>query len=111
MIGRQLCRRCLVLLIYADAGTIPASIGPAYASVGLFSDRHAIPCCRKSGVTERFKDHYFVVPQSSSAMCDHARLSVYIAPEVGVMFLCTAVRGVPFRLAASTPRQTACSGP
>src|SRR5262249_49826669 len=54
----------------------------------------------------RFKDHYFVVPQmfiSVSIMLVFA----YVAPEVGVMFLCTLFLVVNFGSLRATPPQSA----
>ena len=75
----------LILLIYSEAGTIPASIGPAYAAIGLFS----VACymvLSETGLTERLKDHYFVAPQSVVGMTISLGF-VYVAPQVGVLFL------------------------
>ena len=95
----------LVLLLYARAGTVPATIGPAFAAIGLIS----VACylvLSETGFTERFRDHYFVVPQlmvSTAIMLAFA----YIAPEVGVMFLCTLFVVFNFGSLRSTPQQTA----
>jgi diguanylate cyclase len=95
----------LVLLIYAHAGTVPATIGPAYGAVGLTS----VACylaLSETGFTERFRDHYFVVPQlivSTAIMLTFT----YIAPEVGVMFLCTLFVVFNFGSLRSTPQQSA----
>ena len=59
----------------------------------------------ESGFNERFKDHYLVAPQS--ALCMVVALGfTYIAPEVGVMFLCTLFIVFSFASLRSTPRQT-----
>src|ERR1700681_3208578 len=50
-----------VLLIYAHAGTIPATMGPAYAACGLLSVAGYL-VLSETGFTERFKDHYLVAP-------------------------------------------------
>jgi diguanylate cyclase (GGDEF)-like protein len=94
-----------VLLIYTRAGTIPATIGPAFAACGLFS----VACylvLSETGFTERFKDHYFVAPQSIISMAIMLTFS-YIAPEVGVIFLCTLFVVFNFSSLRSTPSQTA----
>jgi diguanylate cyclase len=60
----------------------------------------------ETGFTERFKDHYFVAPQlivSTAILLAFA----YIAPEVGMMFLCTLFVVFNFGSLRSTPRQTA----
>jgi diguanylate cyclase len=94
-----------VLLIYAYAGTIPATIGPAFAACGFISVALYL-VLSETGFTERFQDHYFVVPQlvvSTAIMLAFT----YIAPEVGVMFLCTLFVVFNFGSLRSTPRQTA----
>jgi len=95
----------LILLIYSEAGTIPASIGPAYAAIGLFS----VACylvLSETGLTERLKDHYFVAPQSVVGMTVSLGF-VYVAPQVGVLFLCTLFIIFNFASLRSTPWQTA----
>jgi diguanylate cyclase len=95
----------LILLIYSEAGAIPASIGPAYAAIGLFT----VACytvLSETGVTERLKDHYFVAPQSIVGMTVSLAF-VYVAPQVGVLFLCTLFIIFNFASLRSTPWQTA----
>jgi diguanylate cyclase (GGDEF)-like protein len=95
----------LVLTIYAYAGTIPATIGPAFAACGLASVAFYL-VLSETGLTERSSDHYFVVPQlivSTAIMLAFT----YIAPEVGVMFLCALFVVFNFGSLRSTPSQTA----
>jgi diguanylate cyclase len=105
MIAASYVVDALVLLIYAQAGTIPATVSSAFALCGLLS----VACymvLSETGFTERFKDHYFVAPQlfvSSAIMLAFT----YIAPEVGVMFLCTLFVVFNFGSLRSTPWQTA----
>jgi diguanylate cyclase (GGDEF)-like protein len=95
----------LVLLIYARAGTIPLSVGPAYAATGL---SFVVLCTILSelGFNERFSDHYLVAPISAVSMAIMLAFT-YIAPEAGVMFLCTLFIVFAFSSLRSTPRQTA----
>jgi len=105
MIAASYVVDAFVLLIYARAGTIPATISPAFAACGLFS----VACymvLSETGFTERFKDHYFVAPQSIVSMAIMLTFS-YIAPEVGVIFLCTLFVVFNFSSLRSTPSQTA----
>jgi diguanylate cyclase (GGDEF)-like protein len=105
MIAASYVIDAFVLLIYAYAGTIPATIGPAYAASGFVS----VACylvLSETGLTERFKDHYFVAPQLMVSMAIMLAFT-YIAPEVGVMFLCTLFIVFNFGSLRSTPRQTA----
>jgi len=95
----------LILLLYAYAGTIPVTIGPAFAVAGLTSVLFYL-VLSESGLIERFRDHYFVVPQlfiSTAIMLAFT----YVAPQVGVMFLCTLFTVFNFGSLRSTPWQTA----
>jgi diguanylate cyclase len=104
MVGVSYVIDALILLIYSEAGTIPASIGPAFAAVGLLT----VICnivLSETGVTERFKDHYSVAPQSIVGV-SIAMTFTYIAPQVGVLFLCTLFIIFNFASLRSTPRET-----
>jgi len=95
----------LILSIYAQAGTLPAIVGPAYAACGLTTIA-AYLVVSETGFTERFKDHYFVAPQllvSVAVMLVFA----YLAPAVGGMFLCTLFLVFNFGSLRATPRQSA----
>ncbi|MGA2053980.1 MAG: diguanylate cyclase [Bradyrhizobium sp.] len=94
-----------ILLVYAYAGTTSVTIGPAFAICGLVSIAGHI-LLSESGFAERFKDHYLVVPQSMIGMMIML-VFTYIAPEVGVMFLCTLFVVFAFSSLRSTPWQTA----
>jgi diguanylate cyclase (GGDEF)-like protein len=105
MIGVSYVIEALVLLIYAQAGTIPAAIGPAYAGCGLVFVAGSI-VLSELGFNDRFKDHYLVVPQS--IICVAIVLTfTYIAPEAGVLFLCSLFMVFSFSSLRLTPRQTA----
>ena len=105
MIAASYLVDALVLLIYAQAGTIAPTVSSAFAVCGLLS----VACymvLSETGFTERFKDHYFVAPQlivSTAILLAFA----YIASEVGMMFLCTLFVVFNFGSLRSTPRQTA----
>jgi diguanylate cyclase (GGDEF)-like protein len=105
MIGISYVVDALLLLVYAHAGTIPATIGPAFAICGLISVAGYI-LLSEIGFTERFRDHYFVMPQVIASMAIMLAFT-YIAPEVGVMFLCTLFVVFNFSSLRSTPLQTA----
>ena len=95
----------LVLLLYAHAGTVPVAVGPAFAISGLLSVLFYL-VLSETGFIERFNDHYFVVPQlfiSTAIMLAFT----YVAPEVGVMFLCTLFTVFNFGSLRTTPWQTA----
>jgi diguanylate cyclase (GGDEF)-like protein len=105
MIGVSYVIDALVLLIYAQAGTIPATIGPAYAGCGLVLVASTI-VLSEFGFNERFKDHYLVAPQSIVCMAIVLAFT-YIAPEAGVLFLCNLFVVFSFSSLRTTPRQTA----
>jgi diguanylate cyclase len=105
LVGASYVVDALVLLLYAWAGSIPAAIGPAFGICGLTSVGCSI-AMSEAGFNDRFKDHYFVVQQS---MVSLAILLVFawLAPEVGIVFLCTLFVVFSFSALRSTPRQTA----
>jgi len=105
LIGVSYVIDAYILLLYAHAGTIPVTIGPAFAACGLVSVACYI-ALSEMGFTERFKDHYFVAPQAIASMAIMLAFT-YIAPEVGVMFLCTLFVVFNFSSLRSTPWQTA----
>src|ERR1700756_772562 len=95
----------LILLVFAKASSVPMTVAPAYVATGLLSVAFYL-VLSETGFTERFKDHYFVVPQlflSVAIMLVFA----YIAPDVCLMFLCTLFLCVNFGSLRSTPAQSA----
>jgi diguanylate cyclase (GGDEF)-like protein len=105
MIGVSYVVDAAILLVYARAGTTSATIGPVFAICGLVLVAGYV-LLSESGFTERFADHYLVAPQSIIGMIIML-IFVYVAPEVGVMFLCTLFVVFAFSSLRSTPRQTA----
>jgi diguanylate cyclase (GGDEF)-like protein len=104
MIGVSYVIDAGILLTYAYAGTIPVWVGPAYALCGLALMAVTI-LLSEIGFNERFKDHYLVAPGSSANMVILLTFA-YIAPEVGVMFLCSLFTVFSFASLRSTPIQT-----
>jgi diguanylate cyclase len=104
MIGVSYVVDAAVLLLYAYAGTIPLMIGPAFAACGLTLIACSI-MLSELGFNDRFRDHYLVAPQSAANMMIMLGFT-WIAPEVGVMFLCTLFVVFSFSSLRSTPRQT-----
>jgi diguanylate cyclase (GGDEF)-like protein len=105
MIAASYLLDALILSIYAQAGAVSATIGPAYAGCGLLTVAFYL-VLSETGFTERFKDHYFVTPQlviSVALMLAFA----YVVPEVGGMFLCTLFLVFNFGSLRATPRQSA----
>jgi diguanylate cyclase len=104
MIGGSYVIDAGVLLLFAQAGTIPVTIGPSYAACGLVLVAIFL-MISELGLNDRFSDHYLVAPQATACMLT-ALAFTYIAPEVGATFLCTLFIVFSFSSLRSTPRQT-----
>jgi diguanylate cyclase len=105
MIAASYLIDALILLLYARAGSIPTTIAPAFAATGLLSVVFYL-VLSETGLTERFKDHYFVLPQLCISVAIMLAFA-WIAPEVGGMFLCLLFLVFNFGSLRSTPRQSA----
>jgi diguanylate cyclase (GGDEF)-like protein len=105
MIGVSYVIDAAILLLYAHAGTIPVFVAPLYAIAGLGFVAACI-LASELGINERFKDHYLVAPQSAANMMIMLAFT-WIAPQVGVMFLCSLFTVFSFSSLRSTPGQTA----
>lgn len=104
MIGVSFMIDAGILLIYAYAGTTSFTIAPAYAACGLLSIAVFVAMSEAS-VNDRFKDHYFIMQQTSVSLAIML-VFIYIAPEVGCLFLCSIFLVYTFAALRSTPRQT-----
>jgi diguanylate cyclase len=105
MIAASYLIDALILFVYARAGSIPTTIAPAFAAIGLLSVAFYL-ALSESGVTERLKDHYFVLPQLCISVAIMLAFA-YLAPEVGGMFLCLLFLVFNFGSLRLTPRQSA----
>jgi diguanylate cyclase (GGDEF)-like protein len=105
LVGASYVLDSVVLLLYAWAGSIPATVGPAYGICGLGSVACFI-ALSEAGINDRFSDHYFVLQQSIVSLAILLAFA-FLAPEVGVLFLCTLFVVFSFSALRSTPRQTA----
>lgn len=97
----------VVLLVYAYAGTTSAATGPLYLIVSLMT----IGCftlLSDTNVNDHFKDHYLVVPQMTVSISLMLAF-IYIAPEVGCVFLCSLFVVFAFGSLRSTPWQNTIS--
>ena len=95
----------MVLLIYAYAGTIPVTLGPAYALCGLTLIALYV-LGSELGFHERFKDRYLVAVQSAANMVN-LLVFTYVAPEAGILFLCNLFVVFGFGALRTSARQTA----
>ena len=95
----------IVLLVYAYAGTTSVLIAVSYGICGLLSVAF-FAVLSETHINDRFKDHYFVLPQSTASLAIIFSF-MYIAPEVGIVFLCAVFLTFTFSSLRSTPRQTA----
>jgi diguanylate cyclase len=105
MIAASYLIDALILLVYARAGSIPATIAPAFAATGLLSVAFYL-ALSESGFTERLQDHYFVLPQLCISVAIMLAFA-YLTPEVGGMFLCLLFLVFNFGSLRLTPRQSA----
>ena len=94
-----------ILAIYTEAGIVPALIPWAYAATGLLSVANYL-VLSETGINDRFRDHYLVAPQSAVSMAIML-VFTYIAPEVGLVFLCSLFTVFGFGALRSAPHQTA----
>jgi len=104
MIGVSYVIDAAILLIYAYAGTVSFMIAPAYGLCGLLSIA-AFIAMSEANINDRFKDHYFITQQSTVSLAIML-VFLYIAPEVGCLFLCSIFLVYSFAALRSTPRQT-----
>jgi diguanylate cyclase (GGDEF)-like protein len=104
LIGVSYVIDAAMLLIYGYAGTIPLTVGPAFALCGLVSIAVFI-LISELGINDRFRDHYLVVPQATVNLAIMLAFA-YAVPQVGFMFLCTLFVVYGFSSLRSTPRQT-----
>ena len=95
----------VILLIYAQAGTVPAYIAPTYATIGLATVA-LFASLSEAGFNDRFRDHHLALQQSIMSMMFTVS-SCYVAPEVSIVFLCTLYLVVGFSSLRATPRETA----
>jgi diguanylate cyclase len=105
MVGVSYVIDGLILLIYGFAGTIPFSIAPQYTACGL-AYVAAFIALSESGLNERYKDHYVVIPQAIVSLSIMV-VFAFLVPEVGFLFLCSLFIIFSFSSLRSTPRQTA----
>jgi diguanylate cyclase (GGDEF)-like protein len=105
LIGASYVIDATILLLYAHAGTIPATIGPAFGICGLGSVACFI-ALSEAGINDRFKEHYFVVQQSMVSLAIMLAFS-YLVPEVGFQFLCALFVVFSFSSLRTTARQAA----
>lgn len=93
-----------ILLIYAYAGATSFVTAPAYAACGLLSVAIYI-AISEAKVNDRFRDHYFILQQTSISLAIMLSF-IYVAPEVGGLFLCSIFLVYTFGALRSSPRQT-----
>ena len=105
MVGLSYVIDGLILVLYAYAGTTPLLTAFAYVIFGLISVG-SFWALSEIKLNDRFKDHYVVVQQSSVSLIIML-MFLYIAPEVGCVFLCSLFVIFAFGSLRSTPQQTA----
>ena len=104
MIGISFLIDAGILLIYAFAGTTPFWIASTYGLCGLLSVALFI-AASEANMNDRYRDHYFIVQQPS--ICLAIMLTfLYLAPEVGCLFLCSILLTFTFAALRCSLRQT-----
>ena len=105
MVGVSYVIDTVILLIYAHDGLVPPVVCLAFAACGLCFVGGFI-ALSEAGVNDRFKDHYFMTQQAGVALAIMLGF-IYVAPQVGIVFLCTLYVVFAFSSLRSSPRQTA----
>ncbi|WP_245321633.1 GGDEF domain-containing protein [Bradyrhizobium sp. LTSPM299] len=104
MIGSCFVLDAVVLLIYAHVGTTSVSVATGYALAGLTLVAVYV-LLSEFGFHERFRDHYLVAAQSAVNMVN-LLVFAYLAPEVGILFLCNLFVVFGFGALRTSARQT-----
>ncbi len=94
-----------VLLVYAYAGVTTVALAAAFGACGLLSVAFFI-ALSETHINDRFEDHYLIVFQSTVSVSILLAFT-YLAPEVGIVFLCAIFTTFTFSSLRSTPRQSA----
>lgn len=95
----------IVLLVYAYAGTTSVTVAAAYGTCGLLTVAlYAV--LSETHINDRFEDHYLILFQSTVSVFI-AFAFIYIAPEVGIVFICALFITFAFSTLRSTSRQSA----
>ncbi|UZE47678.1 GGDEF domain-containing protein [Rhodopseudomonas sp. P2A-2r] len=95
----------VLLLLYAAAGTVPASVAAAYAACGA-AFVAVFGTMSETGFNDRFRDHYLVCPQAIAGSLQIMAF-IYLAPEVGALFICTQFIVISFSSLRTTLPQSA----
>jgi diguanylate cyclase (GGDEF)-like protein len=103
MVGTSYVVDALVLLIYAYAGVTAFTTAWAYLTCGLLSVAFFL-ALSEAKINDRFKEHHLVMQQTSVGLAIML-LFLYIAPEVGCVFLCSIFLVFTFAALRSTARQ------
>jgi diguanylate cyclase (GGDEF)-like protein len=93
-----------ILLIYAYAGTIAFTLPLGYLACGLLSVAVFI-AVSETGLNDRFREYSFVALQTGVSLAIML-LFAYLAPEVGILFVCSIFLVFTFAALRSTRRQT-----
>jgi diguanylate cyclase (GGDEF)-like protein len=104
MVGVSYTIDAAILLIYAYAGTIAFTIPLGYLACGLLAVA-AFIAISETGLNKRFREYSFVALQTGVSLAIML-LFAYLAPEVGILFVCSIFLIFTFAALRSTPRQT-----
>jgi len=104
MVGTSYVVDALVLLVYAYAGVTTLTTALAYLTCGLLSVAFFL-VLSEARINDRFKEHHLVMQQTSVGLAIML-LFLYVAPEVGCVFLCSTFLVFTFAALRSSARQT-----
>lgn len=93
-----------VLLVYAYGGATSVSIAATYGVCGLLSVAFYV-ALSETHINDRFEDHYLILFQSTVSVLIVFAF-IYIAPEVGIVFICALFMTFAFSTLRSTARQS-----
>jgi diguanylate cyclase len=119
ILARRSAQRRQMLLLAAASYTVDAvlllfyhlaGVTPLATSIGYLASAYAVSAVflalSELHVNDRFKDHYLTGPQNAASSAIQL-LWLYLAPEVGYLFLCLMFIVFGFGALRMTPRQAA----
>jgi diguanylate cyclase (GGDEF)-like protein len=95
----------ILLMVFAETGTIPFTIAPAYLACGLGS-AIGFAALSESGINDRLGDPFLVMPQATIGLTIML-LFTWLAPEAGFLFLCNLFIVFSFSSLRASARETA----
>lgn len=105
LVGSSYAIDAVLLLLYHLVGVTPLSTAIGYLASGLGATATFL-LLSETHVNDRFKDHYLTTLQNAAGVAIEL-LWLYLAPEVGYLFLCIMFIVVGFGVLRMSARQAA----